>query len=69
MRKLKKFFKKSFWVIDRKIVVYNRISSWPYTNFLRGPKVGRSEKTPKMKKNEFFELKQEKWYLKTFNTC
>ena len=31
--------------------------------------MARSEKTPKMKKNEFFELKQEKWYLKTFNTC
>ena len=29
-----------------------------FKKIVRGPKMGRSEKTPKMKKNDFFELKE-----------
>ena len=58
MKKQLQIFEHSFLPFLNKIVGYNCVEVWPDKKYLRGAKVGRSEKTPKMKKNDFFELNE-----------
>ena len=57
MKKLLKIFKHSFLPFLKKIVGYYCVEVWPDKKYLWGAKRGRSEKPPKMKKNDFFYLK------------